>query len=149
MAKHPVPFSWRAFLLAPLVIQIPTGVLFALESVHPIAAFGLGVLVGYLFTLAMVGCLLLPMLWLVSWAARIMTWLPPVVGGLLAALIFLAWDYINWGASGVDSGPPAATYTQWSAKSWSTAEPIVVIVFGVVTAAAYYFLATRKPAESC
>jgi hypothetical protein len=148
MAKHPVPFSWSALLLAPLVIPVPAGVLFVGGSVHPVAAFGLGALVGYIFTLAMVGGLLLPSLWLVSWAAKIKTWLPPVIGGLLAALIFFAWDYISWGASGVDSGPPATTYPQWIAKSWFTPEPLFVISFGVVTAAAYHFLATRKPNQS-
>jgi hypothetical protein len=52
MAKHPVPFSWSAVLLAPLVIPVPAGVLFAGGSAHPVAAFGLGALVGYLLTLA-------------------------------------------------------------------------------------------------
>jgi hypothetical protein len=137
-----------ALLLAPLVIPVPAGVLFVSGSVHPVAAFGLGAVVGYLFALMMVGWLLLPTLWLVSWVAPIKAWLPPVIGGLWAALIFLAWDRINWGASGVDSGPPATTYREWIAKSWFTPEPLYVIAFGAVTAAVYRFLATRKPNET-
>src|SRR3954471_18072725 len=148
MAKYPVPFSWGAVLLAPLVVPVPAGVLFVTGSVHPIAAFGLGALVGYIFTLAMIGGLLLPALWGVSCAARIKAWMPPVIGGILAALIFLAWDYVDWGASGADSGPPATTYSQWIAKSWFTLEPLFMISFGVVTAATYHFLATRKPPQS-
>jgi hypothetical protein len=144
MAKHPVPFSWSALLLAPLVIPAPAAVLLIAESVHPIAAFGVFTLVSYIFTLAVVGCLLLPTLWLVSWVVPIKTWLAPVIGGLLAAPLFLAWDYSDWCSSGVDSGPPATTYPQWIAKSWFTPEPLVVISFGVVTAAAYHFLAIRK-----
>lgn len=148
MAKHPVPFSWSALLLAPLVIPVPTAVVLVAGSKNPIAAFGFCTLVGYIFTLAVVGCLLLPAFWLVSWVANIKTWLPPVIGGLLAAPFFLAWDYLSWGSSGVDSGPPATTYPQWIAKSWLTPEPLVVISFGVVTAAAYHFLAARKPNQS-
>jgi hypothetical protein len=148
MTKHPVPFSWSAFLLAPLVIPVPAAVLLVGGSNYPVTAFGFGVLIGYIFTLAMVGWLLLPALWLVSWVINIKRWLPPVIGGLLAAPIFLAWDYTNWSSSGVDSGPPATTYPQWIAKSWFTPEPLVVISFGVITAAAYHFLATRKPKQS-
>ena len=144
MAKHPVPFSWRALLVAPLVIPVPTAVVFVTDSRNPIAAFGFCVLVGYVLTLAVVGCALCPTLWLVSWVAPIRAWLTPMIGGLLAAPIFLAWDYMSWCSSGIDSGPPATTYPQWIAKSWLTAEPIVVISFGVITASAYHFLATRK-----
>jgi hypothetical protein len=148
MAKNTVPFSHSALLQAPLVITVPAAVLLASGTRVPIAAFGIFALLSYLFTLAMVGCLLLPALWLLSWVARIKTWLPPVIGGLLASLIFLAWDYSNWCSSGVDSGPPATTYSQWIAKSWFTPEPLVVISLGVVTAASYNFLATRKPNRS-
>jgi ABC-type glycerol-3-phosphate transport system permease component len=148
MAKHPVHFSWSAVLLAPLVLPVPAGVLFVEGSAHPVLAFGLGALIGYIITLAMVCCLLLPTLWLVSWSAKIKAWLPPVIGGLWAALIFLAWDRISWGASGVDSGPPDTTYPQWIANSWFTPDPLVVISCGVVTAAAYHFLATKKPNQS-
>jgi hypothetical protein len=116
MAKHPVPFSWRALLLAPLVIPVTMAVLFVTESKNPIAAFGF-LTVLYVLTLAVVGCVLLPTLWLVSWVANIRAWLTLVIGGLLAAPIFLAWDYTNWCSSGVDSGPPSTTYPQWIAKS--------------------------------
>jgi hypothetical protein len=143
MAKHPVPFSWRALLLAPLVIPVPMAVLFVTESKNPIAAFGF-LTVLYVLTFVVVGCVLLPTLWLVSWVANIRAWLTLVVGGLLAAPIFLAWDYTSWCSSGVDSGPPSATYPQWIAKSWFSPEPLVIISFGVITAAAYHLLATRK-----
>jgi hypothetical protein len=145
MPKHIVPFSWRALLLAPLVISGPAGVLLASGSKYPIVGFGICALVSYVFALAVTACLLLPALWLVSRVASITAWLPPVVGGLIAALLFLAWDYSNWCSSGVDSGPPAEAYPQWIVKSWFTPEPLVVIAFGVITAATYSYLATRKP----
>jgi hypothetical protein len=144
MAKHPVPFSWRALLLAPLVIPAPTAVVFVTGSKNPIAAFGICTLLGYVFTLAVVGCMLLPTLWLVSWVANIRAWLTPVIGGFLATPIFLAWDYTSWCSSGVDSGPPTTTYPQWIAQNWFTPEPLVVVSFGVITAAAYHFLAKKK-----
>lgn len=144
MAKHPVPFSWRALLLAPLVIPVPMAVLFVIGSTNPIVAFGFFTAAGYVFTLAVVGCVLLPTLWLVSWVVNIRAGLTLVIGGLLAAPIFLAWDYSIWSSSGVDSGPPSTTYPQWIAKSWFSPEPLVVISFGVITAAAYHLLATRK-----
>jgi hypothetical protein len=66
----------------------------------------------------------------------------------LAAPIFIAWDYTSWSSSGIDSGPPAVTYPQWIAKSWFTPEPLVVISLGVVAAAVYHFIATRRPSQS-
>jgi hypothetical protein len=145
MAKHSLPFSWRALLLAPLVIPVPMAALFVFVtgSKNPIAAFGF-LTIGYVFTLAVVGCVLLPTLWLVSWLANITAWLTLVIGGLLAVPIFLAWDYSIWSSSGVDSGPPSTTYPQWIAKNWFSPEPLVIISFGVITASAYHLLATRK-----
>jgi len=148
MAKHPVPFSLSAVLLAPLVIPVLFGVLLGGGNQHPIAAFAISTLLGYIFTLGVVGGLLLPAFWLVSRFTRITKWRAPVIGGLLAVPVFLAWDYSNWSSSGVDSGPAPTTYSQWLVKSWFTPEPLFVISFGIVTAAAYYFLATRKPRQS-
>ena len=148
MTKHTVPFSRSALLQAPLVIVVPAAVFLASGSRVPIAAFAICALVSYVFTLLVVGCLLIPSLWLVSWVASIKTWIPPLMGGLIAAFIFLAWDYSNWCASGVDSGPPAMTYSAWTAKSWFAPDPLIVTSFGVVTAAAYNFLATRRPKRS-
>jgi hypothetical protein len=124
--------------MAVLFVTFVTGI------TNPIAAFGFLTAVGYVFTLVVVGCVLLPTLWLVSRVANIRAWLTLVIGGLLATPIFLAWDYTSWSSSGVDSGPPSTTYPQWIAKSWFSPEPLVIISFGVITAAAYHLLATRK-----
>lgn len=148
MSRHTVPFSLSALFQAPLVIIVPAAVFLASGSRIPIAAFVICALVSYVFALVVVGCLLLPALWLVSCVARIKTWIPPVIGGLIAAVIFLAWDYSNWCSSGADSGPPATTYSEWTAKSRFTLDPLIVISFGVITAAAYNFLATRRPKQS-
>jgi hypothetical protein len=148
MAKYSVPFSWSALLKAPLFIVVPAAVFLDSGTKHPFVAFGVFVLLSYVFTLAVVSWLLLPMLWLVSRVSSVKTWQPPVIGGFLASLIFLAWDYSSWCSSGVDSGPPATHYPQWIAKSWFSPDPLVVISFGVVTGAAYNFLATRKPNQS-
>ena len=78
MAKHPVPFSWSAVLLAPLVIPVPATIFLVSGGAHPLAAFVFCALVGYTFTLAVVACLLLPTLWLTSQVIRIRPWLPPV-----------------------------------------------------------------------
>jgi hypothetical protein len=148
MANHPFPFSWRALLQAPLVIFIPLAFFLDSGATHPFVAFGVFAVISYVFTLSVVACLLIPALWLVSRVAIVRTWLPPVIGGLFAAFIFLASDYSFWCSSGVDSGPPATPYSQWIAKSWFTTDPFVVIAFGVVTAAAYNFLAKKKATRS-
>lgn len=135
-------------MIAPIVFSLPTAILFAGGSNYPIITFGIGALVGYIVTLAVVGCLFLPALWLVSRVVMIKMWLSLVVGGLLGALIFLAWDYTSLGSSGVDSGPPAMTYRNWIVKSWFSPEPLVVISVGLVTAAVYHLLATRKRNQS-
>jgi hypothetical protein len=148
MAKHPFPFSQRALVQAPLVILLPLAFFLDTGATHPFLAFGIFAVISYIFTLAVVACLFVPALWLVSRVASVGTWLPPIIGGLLAALIFLASDYSYWCSSGVDSGPPSQTYSQWIVKSWFTSDPPIVIAFGIVTAVAYNVLATRKPSQS-
>ncbi len=143
-----MPFSSSAVLLAPLAILVPAAALLASGGRNPIVAFAVCALVSYAFTLGVVCLAFLPALWIVSWVTRIRTWVPPVLGGLLGSLIFLGWDYLNWCSSGVDSGPAPTTYRNWIAKSWFTLDPLAVISFGVVTAAAYHFLATRKPRQA-
>jgi hypothetical protein len=148
MSRHPVPFSQRAVLLAPLVILVPAGALLASGGRNPVVAFAVCALVSYAFTLGVVCLLFLPALWIVSWVTRIRTWVPHVLGGFLGSLVFIGWDYLNWCSSGVDSGPPAESYRQWIAKSWFTLDALAVTSFGALTAAAYHFLATRKPRKT-
>jgi hypothetical protein len=142
--RNPVPFRWAALTLSALVIPAPIGLLTAIGSLHPVYAFVLFTGVGYVFTLAIIAVLLLPALWILSWVAPIKGWLTTLLGGLIAFPLFVGWDYISWHASGVDSGPPDCTYAQWIAKNWFSWEPLSIVGFGMVSAAAYHFLATRK-----
>ena len=142
--RNPVPFRWAALSLSALVIPVPVGIVAAIGTLHPFFAFVFYTGVGYVFTLAVIAFLLLPAVWILSWVVPIKGWLTTLLGGLIALPLFVCWDYISWHSSGADSGPPDCTYAQWIAKSWFSAEPLSIVGFGLVSAAAYHFLATRK-----
>jgi hypothetical protein len=142
--KSPVPFRWEALMLSSLAVPAPFGLLFALGSVHPVYAFMIGAIVGYIVGLATTSVFLLPALWLLSWVTPIKGWQTTLLGGVIAFLLFVGWDRMDWGASGVDSGPPDTTYAQWIAKNWLPWEIAIIIGAGIVTAAAYHLLCTRK-----
>jgi hypothetical protein len=142
--RTPVPFSWPALILSALVVPAPIGLVFALGTLQPLFAFWLFTGCGFVVTLAILALVLLPALWLLSWVTPIKGWHATLLGGLIAIPVFVFWDYTEWGASGVDSGPPDTTYVQWMAKSWFTWEPFTILCFGLVSGAAYHYLATRK-----
>lgn len=142
--RNPVPFHWAALALSALVTPAPIGLDMAIGSLHPVYAFVIFAGIGYVLTLAIIATLLLPALWILSWVTPIKGWITAVLGGLIAFPLFVGWDHISWGASGVDSGPPDCTYAQWVAKNWVTWEPLGIVVLGVGVAAAYHFLATRR-----
>lgn len=144
--RNPVPFRWAALSLSALVTPGPFGLAAATGSIHPVYAFAVCAVLGYGLALAIVGGLLLPALWILSWIAPIKGWLTTLVGGLVAFLVFVGWDRINWGASGVDSGPPDCTYAQWIARNWTTGELFGTVGVGLVSAAVYHY---APPVASC
>jgi hypothetical protein len=141
--RNPVPFRWAALTLSALVVPAPFGLDLAMGAIHPVYAFLVCAGLGYVLALAIIAGLLLPTLWVLSWVTPIEGWLTILLGGLIAFTLFLCWDHINWGASGVDSGPPDCTYAQWIARNWVSWEPVGVVGLGLASAAAYHFLATR------
>ena len=143
--RSPVPFRWAALTLSSLVVPAPFGLAGAGGAAHPVYAFVVCAFIGYVLALAIIAVLLLPALWILSWIVPVKGWLAALLGGVIAFALFLCWDYINWGASGVDSGPPDGTYAQWVAKNWSSWEPFCTVGVGIVSAVTYHFLATRKP----
>jgi len=142
--RNPVPFRWAALTLSALVIAGPVGLDMAMGALHPVYAALICTVIAYFLTLGIFAVLLLPALWILSWLIPVKTWLTSLLSGLIALLLFISWDYINWGASGTDSGPPDCTYRQWIAKSWHSWEPLGIIGLGLVSGAAYYFIATRE-----
>ena len=142
--RNPVPFRGAALTRAALVMPAPFGLLLATGAIHPVYAFVVCAGLGYVLALACIAGLLLPALWVLSWITPIKGWLTTLLGGFIAFTLFLCWDYIDWGASGVDSGPPDCTYAQWIARNWSSWEPLVIVGIGLASATAYHFLATRK-----
>ena len=115
--RSAVPFSWAALTLSALVVPASMGLLTAIGTKQPLISFLVITGLGYVFTLAILGFVFLPVLWLLSWVARIKAWQATLLGGLIALPVFFAWDYTNWSSSGVDSGPPASTYAHWAAKN--------------------------------
>src|SRR5262249_14424758 len=138
-------FSWAGVLLAPLLAPL----LFS-------AAMAAGVEDGHalLFVIVMVaGCivsygamvlLFLPALYLLS-SARPLNWLHVcLLGALLGALAFVPPAWVSWKSSGPDSGPPQEAFLTFLVR-WA-ADPMAVLfpAAGLVTAALYWWLGTRR-----
>jgi hypothetical protein len=131
-------------MLSGLVVPAPIGLVFAVGAKQPLIAFAIFTGSGYFFALAVLVFAFLPALWLLSWIAPVKRWHTIVIGGLIALPVFVLWDYTSWTSSGVDSGPPDCTYAQWVAKNWLTWEPLCTLAIGMISGAAYHYLATRK-----
>ena len=146
-----MPFSWRAVFLSPLPIPLLAAATLSLTlgGTREFREFGFMLVVGYIVALGIVVIGLLPALWLLSRFAPLVWWMTVAVGAVEGFLLFFPWDYISWGASGVDSGPPAEPYPYWLiTKSLFSWEVLLFVVPGAITAAVYHFLATRKQSKS-
>jgi len=148
-------FSWKGLLLAPLPIPALFSGAFA-GSVILDPAPGQNPLLAFLIVLAP-GCfvsygatifLLLPSLYLLSkW--RQMTWLSvSLLGAALGLVVFVPLTVLIWSSSGPDSGPPVENFFVFFYR-WA-ADPLVFVfpASGGITAALYWWLATRQEGGS-
>jgi len=67
-----------------------------------------------------------------------------LLGLVLGAAVFVPLTWMEWKSSGPDSGPPIESFLTFFLR-WA-ADPLTAIypVAGLVTAAAYWWLATRR-----
>jgi hypothetical protein len=120
----PVPFSWRALLLAPLPLPAVVAVWFAFgaRSGFAVRALFAALQFGGFLSFAGTVILLLPALAVVSRLVQLRTWRAAVVGAVMGLPVYALWVYSSWTSSGSNSGPPGLTFGQWLHQFWTLAD---------------------------
>jgi 4-amino-4-deoxy-L-arabinose transferase-like glycosyltransferase len=100
--------------------------------------FGAGLVVSFLGTAGLVACL-----WVIARARPVTKTLTILTGTALGILGCLCFTYINWHASGPDSGPPTETMLSYFLRNWN--DPfLAAFVFGGFFTALIYDLIARR-----
>jgi hypothetical protein len=143
--KRFMPFSWRAALLAPLLVPFLIAAFMAL-------AMGRNELLGFLAIFVVAGMLsygatvllLIPCLFVASRFTRPTVWLAALLGMALGLLMYFPISWPMYLATGVDSGPPPDSYVHYLCHDILTGSwPFLAA--GTMTAVLYWFLA--KPSD--
>ena len=139
-------FSWRGLILAPLLMPaIFSGLLaVAFDNNNPVFAFLFVMVLGCIISYGSTIFLLLPSMFLLSlW--RPLTGLNVCgLGLVLGAAAFVPVTLIEWKASGPDSGPPTENPLVFMLRFGADPTTVIYPVAGLVTAALYWWIATRR-----
>jgi hypothetical protein len=139
-------FSWTGLLLAPLLAPLLLSAAFT--------SFFEGNSPGFLFLFLLVpGCvigygttifLFLPALFVLSRWRTMTGFTVCLLGFVLGVMVFVPLTWMEWRASGADSGPPTESFFGFFAR-WS-ADPLTAIypLAGLVTAGLYWGLGTWR-----
>ena len=141
-------FSWKALVLAPLLVPFLFSALLtaSMAGKSPFLGFlifgALGSVISYGATIA----LLLPSLYALSKVTKPTLIKTCIVGAILGMAIFVPYTWVSWHASGIDSGPPTSAFLSYLWRD--TRDPISWAMFpggGLMTALAYWLLSDKKP----
>jgi hypothetical protein len=138
-------FSWRALMLAPLLMPALFGALMAaaFDNKSVVFAFLFMTILGSIISYGGTIFLLLPAMYLLS-LFRPLTGLNVCLLGLvLGAATFVPVTWIEWKSSGPDSGPPVENPITFMLRFGSDWTAPIFPIAGLVTAALYWWLATR------
>jgi hypothetical protein len=139
-------FSWPGVILAPLLVPAIFSGLMAAASDNnsPVLAFLFVMVLGCIISFGSTIFLLLPSMYLLSlW--RPLTGLNVCgLGLVLGAAVFVPVTLIEWKASGPDSGPPTENPLAFMLRFGADPTTAIYPVAGLVTAALYWWLATRR-----
>jgi hypothetical protein len=154
-------FSWMGVFLAPLAVPLLFStalVVTGLLGPNPGGGVGSAAL-GFL-VLLVPGCivsygttifLFLPCLALLSRWARMTYVRVCLLGLVLGAAVIVPMTWLEWGASGPDSGPPVESFgtffLRWIADPSFWLEGFFPLA-GLITAGFYWWLAARRPGRS-
>ncbi len=147
--SHRLPFSLRAFLVAPWPVPVACSLLlssgtpgrFSLLFFFLILAVAL--VISYLGTAALVVTL-----HFVAQARPVTRTVSAMTGLILAGIAYLPFDYLSWSSSGPDSGPPIESFL--SCLRRDLADPFfgIFLAAGVVAALVYDTLARRQARQT-
>ena len=140
-----LPFSLRAFLVAPWPVPVACSLLLALGTSDrgPVPFFFLSLavelVISYLGTAALVVTL-----HFVAQTRPVTRTVSAVTGLVLAGFAYLPFVYVTWHASGPDSGPPVESFPGYLLRNWADPFLGIFLAAGVVAALIYDILARRQ-----
>jgi hypothetical protein len=143
-------FSWKALILAPLLIPLTLAALLAFSSPgrSPFAGFLFFFTLGGVLSYGTTIFLFLPCLFIVSRFATLTASLTGLLGTALGLLVYVPIIWTSYKASGDDSGPPQITFGEYLRQHAFELEFWALLVAGLVTAPLYWFLAKHPPRKN-
>jgi hypothetical protein len=135
---------WKAVAVAPLLVPVLIAGSFiaSTESRNPLAGFFFLAIIGCIFSYAITLLGFVPALAIASRFVALSRRAICVLGALIGLAAAVPYMYIEWHASGADSGPPSTSFISHLARDMT--DPLVWMVFpggGLITAMAYVLLA--------
>jgi hypothetical protein len=140
-------FTWKGLILAPLPVP-----LMACAVMAPLLkADGAPVVLPFL-VLLFPACviaygttvfLFLPALFLLSRVRPMSAWMTCLLGFVLGVAVIVPVTGLAWKSSGPDSGPPVESFLTFLVR-WIDPSMLFFPVAGLVTAALYWWLGTRR-----
>jgi hypothetical protein len=139
-------FSWRALILAPLLMPAIFAGLMALafDNNSVVFAFLFVTILGSIISYGSTIFLLLPAMFLLSLCRPLTGRNVSLLGLVLGAAVFVPITLMEWKSSGPDSGPPTENPLVFLLRSGADPTTPIFPVAGLVTAALYWRLATRR-----
>lgn len=139
-------FSWPGLILAPLLVPATFGGFMAVaaDNNNPVLAFLFMTVLGCIISYGSTIFLLLPSMYLLSLWRPLSGLNVCALGLVLGAAVFVPVTLIEWKASGPDSGPPTENPVVFMLRFAADPTTAIYPVAGLVTAALYWWLATRR-----
>lgn len=139
-------FSWNAIAVAPLVVPVLAGLIFA-------AAPGGSLAGNFLFFFVLTAVLsygaslmvLFPCLYMVSQFTTLNVWRVAVIAAVLGVVVYAPVGWSSYQSSGPNSGPPTDGFLNYLARNGAV-EAALFVGGGLITALAYWFLARPRKA---
>jgi hypothetical protein len=139
-------FSRRGLILAPLLVPAMFAGLMAagFDNASPVGAFLFVMVLGCIVSYGSTIFLLLPAMYLLSLSRPLTARNVCLLGLVLGAMVFVPVTLLEWKASGPDSGPPTENPLVFMLRFGTDPTTAIFPAAGLVTAALYWWLATRR-----
>ena len=135
--------AWKAIAIAPVLVPVLVAGAFiaSTESRNPLAGFLFLSLIGCVFSYATTLVMFVPTLAIASRFTTLTGRTISLLGAMLGLMATVPYMYIEWHASGADSGPPSGAFIDHLLRDFT--DPVVWMVFpggGLITAMAYVLI---------
>lgn len=146
IVDEPRVFSWRAILMAPLVVPVlaSAALVAGTETRSPWAGFLFFAAAGAVVSYGATVCLLVPSLLIARRRMAVTTLRSTALGAVLGAGLLVPTTWLSWTASGPDSGPPQDTLLAYAARQITDPFNWFFPAAGAFTAGLYWLLLKRS-----